>query len=79
MFVYTRGEGLKLGIPLQGMFHSKHRWNGVSENKTESFSLFIQVGGFVLPLLVFGGISLFLTLLLLINVHPTGVSVRFPS
>jgi len=32
----------------------------------------MQVGGFVLPLLVFGGISLFLTLLLLVNVHPTG-------
>ena len=59
---------------MQGMFyhtHSKHRRNGVSER---IFSLFIQVGGFVLPLLVFGGISLILTLLLLINVHPTGVN-----
>ena len=40
--------------------------------KTELF-LFMQVGGFVLPLLVFGGISLLLTPLLLVNAHPTGV------
>jgi len=39
----------------------------------------MQVGGFVLPLLVFGGISLILTLLLLINVHPTGTYIEIAN
>ena len=37
-----------------------------------NISLFLKVGGFVLPFLVLGGVGLILTLLLLIHDSPAG-------
>ena len=60
---------------LRSVFIHTYSSTKISFWKSWTLQIFtMQVGGFVLPLLVFGGISLFLTLLLLVNVHPTGAS-----